>query len=107
MARYTLLNFENVSVSLGDGGVAARLVSYTPQQGDDPAEIEWAFFNDASGERMDDLYPLFKPSVHSRVDAMLWIQLKQRLASDFKAAYKKWRRIDESDVLVALAEAVE
>lgn len=87
------MNFDSVQVSIdANNTIVARLLSYIPQKDNDAAEIEWSFFNSHSNEPMDDIYPLFKPNVHRTVEKNLWTQLKQRFDSDFKAAYKEWRR---------------
>ena len=87
------MNFDKVEFDIDDSSIiVARLLSYTPQTGDSSAEIEWGFFNNHSGKQMDDIYPLFKPEVYYIVEKNLWIQLKQRFNSDFKAAYRVWHR---------------
>ncbi len=87
------MRFDNIQVPIGSGvNVVARLLSYTPQTEDNSAEIEWGFFNVCSGNQMNDIYPLLKPTVHHSVEQLLWNQVKQFFAHNYALAHKAWHR---------------
>jgi hypothetical protein len=85
--------FDDICVPVGTGAnIVARLTSYTPETPEDDSEIYWTFFSVQHGNKMDDIYPLFKRQVLRDIDNALWNELNILFDSDPALAYESWSR---------------